>query len=524
MSRRPRACEACQKLKAKCDPSPSGRCERCERADIKCVPSAPRFQRDRIAELEAQVDDLLLRASSKTPSDRDTDSLVSFIDDRIDLNAQRRVLATFVSRNLQAWPVLSAADMDLDRLRATSPHLLLAIMAFPGDTQLPLRAHEELVVRAMSAFADEVIARGNRSLEMVKALLTAAFWFRPARNTPHGHCYQLVQLAMDMAVDIGIAGPQLARSPPAYFSQVNDPTSPDARRTWVACFLAATAQSLCTRRPSTLAWTPYLQDCVHILDGADDLLAHTARIVSLCAEAAGRLDLCNTTAYRGVDETVEQMADLRGRVAECRNRLPADLSSHPVLCFWREVALVLVHEVALHTPTNKVSFAAPYVPEKIAVTDFACPVGEPSVETARTLRHLVDACHAAVQRFVDMDPAMMLAVATLNVGPAVLYAHFVLTQVHVAVTGQGNMLGRILGPDDVALAVSTQKLEAVSRTLDRIDPYQTSFTTTLLQSARWMRTWLTDYDAIVARYRETLARTQAGAVVGAAASESSSQR
>ncbi|KAH7375931.1 hypothetical protein B0T11DRAFT_271242 [Plectosphaerella cucumerina] len=505
MNRRPRACEACQKLKIKCDPSPSGPCSRCERAGFECVLAAPRLQRDRIAELEAQLNEL--RVTKETPPA--DESLTAFLDARISPGTQRRVLADFASRALVAWPVLSPADiLDLDGLRTTAPHLLFAIMAFPGETGLQLQTQEELVVRAMSEFGNEIIARGNRSLQMVKALLMAAFWFRQARHSPHGHCYQLVQLAVDMAIDIGIAGPQLARSPPAYFSATKDPTSLDARRTWVACYLATTAQALGTRRPPTLAWTPYLEECVRLLDGGDGLLSQIARVTRICGDIAEQLDLCNLTVYRAVDDAASQMAMLRGRVAAWYAQLPRDLTSHPQLAFWREIALVLIHEIVLHTPTNKVSFAAPYVPEKITMTDFATPV-DVSPEVDRTLRRLVDACHSAVQRFADMGTSMMLAGASLTAAPAVLHAHFLLTQAHVAVTGQGNTLGgRILGPSDVALAVSMGKLEDVSRALDLVDPYQASYTTIMLQSSRWMRTWLKDYDAIVTRYRESLAKLQ----------------
>ncbi|KAH6691676.1 hypothetical protein F5X68DRAFT_229525 [Plectosphaerella plurivora] len=499
MSKRPRACDACQKLKAKCDFSTSGPCSRCERVGIECVPAAPRFQRDRIAELEAQLHELRV-----TP----TDDPVAFVNARMSFEMQQRVLADFASQVLVVWPFLSAADMDLDHLRATAPHLLLAIMAFPGKTGLPGKVQDELVVKAMSMFGNEIIAKGNRSLQMVKALLTAAFWVRQARYSPHGHCYQLVQLAVDMAIDIGIAGPQLARSPPAYFSATNEPTSIDARRTWVACFLAATAQSLGTRRTPYLVWMPYLEDCVQHLEGhGDRLLSQIVRIVGITSDTARQLDLYNHTAHRSVDQLAEQMAVLRGRVAAWHDQIPADLALHPLLCFWKEVAPVLIHEVVLHTPTNKASFAAPYVPEKLPVTDFAAP-SELTPEVGRTLHRLVEACHAAIQRFAEMDTSMMLAPASLSIGPAVLYAHFLLTQTHVAVTGQGNSLGSVMGPSDVALAVSMQKLEDVSRALDLVDPYQASFTTTMLKSSSWMRTWLKDYDAIVARYIESVAQTQ----------------
>ncbi|CRK31825.1 hypothetical protein BN1723_014559 [Verticillium longisporum] len=454
MKQRSRACELCQKLKAKCEASSTGKCDRCKRAGVECVPAAPRFQRDRIAELEAQVEELTSRRLRDTPTD---ESLIPFIDARIHHDEQRRVLTAYTAHNAVVWPFLSVADTDLDHLRETSSLLLLALLAFPGDTLLPAHVQEELVLKAMSIFGEEIIAKGNRSLEMVKALLTAAFWFRQARQVPHGHCYQLTQLAVDMAIDIGIAGPQLVRTPPAYFSETENPTSLDARKTWIACFLAAASNSLCIRRPTIVTWTPYLEECIQCLDKTDDCLAHMARIMKICNQIAGKLGLCDLTVYNSVEDARDQMATLRGLVLAWHAQLPAALASRPVFSFWREIAGLLIHEVVLHTQTNKALFAGPYVPGKIGVKDFAAPA-KLSTEVVFTLQSLLKACH-----------------------------------------GLHNSLGQISTTDQVALSANMQKLEDVALVLDTIDPFLASYTTTVLQSSRWLRTWLNDYDAITRR-------------------------
>ncbi|KAM0269266.1 hypothetical protein ACHAQH_009781 [Verticillium albo-atrum] len=500
MKQRSRACEACQKLKAKCEPTSSGKCDRCKRAGIECIPAAPRFQRDRIAELEAQVEELTRRRLRDTPTD---ESLLPFIDARIHPDEQKRVLVAYAAHNAVLWPFLSAADTDFDSLRETSPLLLLALMAFPGDTLLPAYVQEELVLKAMSVFGERIIAKGDRSLEMVKALLTAAFWFRQARQVPHGHCYQLTHLAVDMAIDIGIAGPQLVKTPPAYFSATKNPTSLDARRTWIACFLAAASNSLCIRRPPIVTWTPYLEECIQCLDKSDGLLAHMARIMSICNQTASMLGLCDLTVYMSVDDAGDEMAVLRGLVNAWYAQLPADLAGHHVLRLWREIAHVHIHEIVLHTRTNKSLFAAPYVPGKIAVKDFAAPA-ELSSGVVLTLQNLLKASQGAIQIFSDMNPSMMLGVPSLSISPSVLHAHFVLVQAHVAVTGLNNRLGQILTPEDVAVSIYMQKLEDVAGVLDKIDPFLASYTTTFLQSSRWLRTWLNDYDAITRRYEASL--------------------
>jgi hypothetical protein len=302
--KRNRACEECHRLKIKCDVNTSlgGACERCSRNNLVCEPAAPRLQRDRISELEAQLEELKVvlreKSDSTTPSrsspgsspGNHDNSVLSFLDTRIPLGRQQDLLHLYAHQAGAAWPVIRL-PMDLGSLRSKSPILLLCVLVYTitHDMQgTELDVHEELIRETMHIIGDEVIGRGRRSLELVQALLVASFWNKPLRKGDHASCYQLIQLATDMAIDLNIGGLAWQPSPVAYFSHHEDPTSLEARRTWLACFVAVSKSSISMRRPNTIPWDPYHEECLLYLESngeaSDILLCQLVRIVRLIQE------------------------------------------------------------------------------------------------------------------------------------------------------------------------------------------------------------------------------------------------
>ena len=84
-TKRPRACDICHSLKIKCELGSTGGpgpCDRCMRLGKDCTITPPKSQKDRVAELEAQVAALTkllegqkLEAQSADPSLNESSSL-----------------------------------------------------------------------------------------------------------------------------------------------------------------------------------------------------------------------------------------------------------------------------------------------------------------------------------------------------------------------------------------------------------------------------------------------------------------
>ncbi|EUC34697.1 hypothetical protein COCCADRAFT_92883 [Bipolaris zeicola 26-R-13] len=539
MRKRYRACEECHRLKIKCDVSTSpqpGICERCHRNNLECVPAAPRLQRDRISELEAQIQELqnaLQRQShqnistppscspgslstlSRSPAslpESHHDAILSFLDARIPLYKQQQLLHHYAVQAETAWPAIRLTT-NLEFHRAKSPVLLVAALVFTITQEaqgVDADLHDELVQEAMRILGDEVIARGQRSLELVQALLLPAFYTKSTRNGQQGSCYQILQLATDMAIDLGIAGGSLQPTPPAFFCRLQDTTSLEARRTWIACYIATSTSSMSTRRPSPVPWDAYLDECVGYLesngDASDLLFCQIARITQLDQEISNHLCLCQISTFvDGNDYNVYAVIDaLKLKLDVWVAQIPPSLAHSKILRVYWHVSMIHLYELVLHTPTNKASFASPFIPGRIPVKDFPKPamIIHPLREALQTL---VQNCHGVIETAVEMDPAMVIGLPSFCFAPAVLHALFVLVTTLVAANDPENTYGQCLPKDCFRIEECGLKLRNLVAPMKVLDPTLSCFTTRMIDATGWLEEWYIDYKAILRRYEASVA-------------------
>jgi hypothetical protein len=521
--KRHRACEACHRLKIKCDGSTAtdGGCERCLRHNLECVPAAPRLQRDRISELEAQVDELKIalrdQCSSSTTPNRSPGSsiehsdynqtILSFLDARIPLMQQQHLIRLYAHQAGAAWPIIHLS-LDLVAIRAKSPILLLSILVFTitqEEQGTELDVHDELVRETVRILGDEVIGRGQRSLELAQALLVATFWNKSTRRGQQGSCYQILQLAADMAIDLGIAGNGLQPSPAAYFSRHEDATSLEARRTWLACFAALANSSISTRRPNPVPWDAHHQECLLDLESrgepSDMLLCQIVRITQIIEETSIALSLCQIPAF--VDgnhySTHATIETLKNKVDVWAAQLPPHLASCPTVVVWRHVAMVYVYELVLHTPTNKATYAAPFIPGRIAVKDFPKPATAIS-PLKEAVVALVYHCHAVIDAAAEMDATLVLSLPSFCFAPTLVYTLFTLVNALVACTDPANTYGQFMAKENFRIEDCGLKLRTLVACLKLLDPTMSSYTTRLVDATGWLEEWYNDYNAILQRY------------------------
>lgn len=525
MGKRNRACEECHRLKIKCDVATSlqNACERCVRNGVECVPSAPRLQRDRINQLEIRILELktalLFQDSDTTPSrspasllqDKNL-SILSFLDARIPLPKQLMLLDCFKNQVSVIWPIVRLST-DLNQVRIKSPILLLSILvytcthAMQGTT---LEVHDELVREMMRVLGDAVISRGQRSLELVQALLITAFWNKSTRKDQQASCYQIVQLAVDMAIDLGIAGSSWQPSPAAYFARLEDTTSSEARRTWLACYIALSSSSIDMRRPNTVSWDNHHEECLLHLEQAgeapDLLLCQIVRITRLDQEISSQLHLLDLATYvDGNDCSTHLIIQrLKTEVDVWTAQVPHFLATSQILKVLRHVATIRLYEVILHTQTNKSSFAAPFIPGRIPVNDLPTTDNViPQLKSA--LKTLVEHCHSVVDTATSMDPAVVLALPTCAFAPTALYSLYVLVIALAACTGPGNTYGQVLAKKNFSVEQCTYRLRMLTSSMKALDPTMSCWTTRFFDATGWLEEWYNDYAAIVQRYETCLA-------------------
>lgn len=134
-------------------------------------------------------------------------------------------------------------------IRASKPIVFLAILNAASVGMAPLDMQDRLDRLLLRSFADCVIRQGEKSTDIVQALLIATLWYRAPKKYEFMNFWQLSHIAAVMAIDIGMgkratgsktiemhAKRELSRgSKHVVFSDTIE-----ARRTWLGCYFLCT--------------------------------------------------------------------------------------------------------------------------------------------------------------------------------------------------------------------------------------------------------------------------------------------
>ena len=289
-----RACEACRLLKVRClldETSSTSQCQRCLRAKRSCVFAAPQKRRPRkrtdtrVAELEREVRAmrLLLRdnADSPLPDNRQRDRSIEEEDDPyamieavrhhtlhptphstglrsstdrsagtsshsptldvvdrglISMETAAKLVAVYVNDLVQHYPIIVLPqEMTADELRKSRPALFLAVIAAAAlgiNPKSSFMLNQELI----RLYADRIFIIGEKSLELVQALLVTVLYYHRLDSDKQLQYYQYTHVAATMALDIGIGSAQ-----GAHRGDPNATVLAERCRTLLSCYLLTAA-------------------------------------------------------------------------------------------------------------------------------------------------------------------------------------------------------------------------------------------------------------------------------------------
>ncbi|KUJ07063.1 uncharacterized protein LY89DRAFT_661296 [Mollisia scopiformis] len=513
VSRRGRACDACHTIKIKCelgsthggDPP----CERCIRLGKQCSVTTPVRQKDRIAELEARIEEVtkLLRLQEiQEPSshkanvveDRGIGSAnhengVLDIDHVLPRSIQMQLLEKYRSDIEPVFPF--AIIKSYETLRGESPVLLQAVIFVASLGRLSTDIQDELTSLVMDSLTPDEIAKAKKSIEMVQAILIASFWYRPPKSQIHTAIDRFLNLAVGIAEDIGISTSDCALG--ATSSDLGDRiSSTDAWRTWSLCYLLSTSLSSCMRISPKISWNPELEMKLSALEygrdaiGTDRLLCQFVHAEKLCQQII--LD----AGYNGNESTLEvtdhaTFQRLRNFITDRKAQVYTSLRSSS-LSLYEHIPALFLHECILHTPTNNSSFAAPYIAERLSLTDFPSPMVTPDhVDCLYSLR---DACHCVLNAFLSVHINVLTSSPMIVLNAKGLYAMWLLIKLYVATTASGNTYGAFIDPESLDLETYLGKLAHTGDALQAIDPV--CVVGKGLQSTKRLMEWVWNYNTI----------------------------
>ena len=241
-------------------------------------------------------------------------------------------------------------------------------------------------------------------------------------------------------------------------------------------------------------------------DTSDMLLCEIVKITKLNEDAATQMRLCHLADFvDGNDYTTYAAIDaMKNNVDAWAAQIPPGLATSSTLKVLYHVAMIHIHEVALHTPTNKAAFVAPFIPGRIPVKDIPAP-SNIIPPLAAALETIVQHCQAVIDTLANMDPALVLSLPSFCFAPSVLYSLYVLVTTLVTASYPGNTYGRCIAKNRIRLEEYGLKLRVLTGCLKALDPTMSCWTTRMIDATSWLEEWYHDYTAIVARYESNAA-------------------
>ena len=139
--------------------------------------------------------------------------------------------------------VVFSSTITAGEIRRTKPILFLAILSVASGQDHP--DIQRILLREITRiYADSIICKGERSLELIQALQISSIWYWP-EDHKDARPYQLINMAAVMAMAMGLGRRKRVGKGPFYGlwkgnpqSKVSDidTTAVESRRAWLSCY------------------------------------------------------------------------------------------------------------------------------------------------------------------------------------------------------------------------------------------------------------------------------------------------
>ena len=261
----------------------------------------------------------------------------------ITMTLAAELFARYTDRMCQHLPgVVFPPGTSVHEVRRSKPTLFLSIMT-AASSELPA-VQRVLNKELMQIIAEKTIVQGQKSLELVQALQLTVIWYWPPEHYEELKFYSLVHIAAVMAIDMGLGRktqnpggfrkhiPLTWRDHPFRKRPPPDPTTIEARRTWLTCYFLSTNTSIALHRPNLIRWSSFMTECLEVLETSPDAapsdryLCHLVWTHKLAEEVGIQFSIDDPSAALNVLDQQTQYA-LRGferRLAKYRAGVPPE--------------------------------------------------------------------------------------------------------------------------------------------------------------------------------------------------------
>ncbi|RKF72504.1 Transcriptional regulator WAR1 [Golovinomyces cichoracearum] len=397
------------------------------------------------------------------------------------LEIASNIFNCYVEKMASHMPVVVfAPGTTSSAVRKSSPILFLAILSASCSMNYP-HLQKTLTDEIMSIYADSVFFSGLKTMELVQALQVSSLWYLPPLNIEEFKLFQLVHIAVIMAIDIGM-GRNNKLSKPRVVSKSRDQmryktTYPDsetieARRTWLGCYWLCCSSSIILRRPNLIRWTPFIADCVDLLENSplalpsDKILCQWVKSQHIAEEIGMQFSMDDPIASVNFADSQVQYSikgferDLEKWRVEAK---PETMT--PLLKMTEHFIYLYMHEVAMHVDHNIDEFKPLFTEDTLQA--FA-EDGDPNPLSSSCI-HSLSICLTSIdgilEIFLNMEIEIIRALPISNFG-RVAYAVILLLKMYSAAATENSELGKVIDKDNMKvqqyLDSLIKKLQAAS--------------------------------------------------------------
>ncbi|KAI9043282.1 C6 zinc finger domain protein [Aspergillus affinis] len=245
-------------------------------------------------------------------------------------------------------------DTTAAQLRRSKPVLFLSVIAAAAlavDECLAAVLNRELV----RLYAERFFMNGDKSLELVQALLLMIIFYYPPDSPSKLQHYQYTHIAATMALEIGLASKRRVLNGTDRKSSrqgVYDQHMAEQARAILGCYHLASTVAMKTRRPNLLLYNDWMEECVKHLEKSPNMLdKHMAtwfELQRIVDEAMASFGLDDTSSTTPLTESRIQ-AILRwfdSRMQSWMKNVPAELLTVP-MTFEYHYTNLAIYELAV---------------------------------------------------------------------------------------------------------------------------------------------------------------------------------
>ena len=353
------------------------------------------------------------------------------------------------------------ADRTAQDERENRPMVFLAILAIASSAVKP-EIQPDLIVELNRQLSERVMFIGEKSLEIVQAMLVYTCYYVRSRHAKDLAFNQYIHAAVVMCLDLG-----MGKRYPKKLDR-GGVEEAEIRRTWMACYYFASNVSTLMRHPSLVRWSPYLEDCVHFFQTSSSALPSDAWLVSLAQlqhiaeEVSIVFSLDDHTSSISFAETKTQyhLKTFEKQLAQWRANAPKTIE--PLLINHLASSINLyIHEIAIHHDHDIDDFrpdAPPHLRHQ--------PTSPPVVTNLHidALTTCIDACNSVLSSFLALPIELCRCIPNLYIVWNT-YASVALIKLHGLIHAPDSSFGSIYTPDlkvDYYMHNLTEKLGEIS--------------------------------------------------------------